>query len=77
MPANKRLKYAYTLAARGGVSAKILGSNRSLVKSVDLPVQDGGKHIKELDVSDLGSGDYILLVFSNKKLIRKYRFRVN
>lgn len=77
MPANKRLKYAYTLATRAGVSAKILGSNRSLVKSVDLPVQNGGKHIKEMDVSDLGSGDYILLVFSNKKLIRKYRFKVN
>ena len=77
VPANKRLKYAFTLGARAGVSAKVLRVNRSLAKSVDLPIQNGGKHVKELDVSDLGSGDYILLIFSNKKLIRKYRFRVS
>jgi hypothetical protein len=74
---NRRLRYAFTLGGRAPVSAKVLRSNRSLVKSIDLPEHLTGKHVKELDISDLGSGDYILLIFSNKKLIRKYRFRVS
>lgn len=77
VPGNKLLRFSYSLENRAAVSAKVLRVNKSLVKSIDLPVQSVGKHVKELDVSDLGQGDYILLVFSNKKVIRKYRFRIS
>ena len=77
VPGNRLLRFSYSLENRAAVSAKVLRVNKSLVKSLDLPVQSVGKHVKELDVSDLGQGDYILLVFSNKKVIRKYRFRIS
>ena len=77
VPVNKRVRFSYSLENRAAVSAKVLRVNKSLVKSLDLPVQSVGKHVKELDVSGLGQGDYILLVFSNKKVIRKYRFRIS
>ena len=76
--ADRKMRYAFSLANQAGVSIKVLrGSDKSLVKSFDLPSRSSGKYIESLATSSFNSGEYILLIFSNKQLIRRYRFKVD
>ena len=68
------VRYAFTLSEPAEVSLKILSSERALVESQNFSRMSPGRYVKDVDVVSLTTGNYILLVFADKKLIKKYRF---
>ena len=70
------VRYAFTLSEPAEVSLKILSSERAVVESQNFSRMSPGRYVKDVDVVSLTTGNYILLVFADKKLIKKYRFVV-
>ena len=68
------VRYAFTLSEPANVSLKILSSERAIVESQNFSRMNPGRYVKDVDVVSLTTGNYILLVFADKKLIKKYRF---